>query len=65
VTSYRLYRFGPRDRLLPPEVVLAKDDREAVDGAARLLEPGQAGEVWQGARMVGSFSKLGVFTPMA
>jgi hypothetical protein len=62
VFSYRLYRIGPNARLLPPEIVVGKDDGEALEAAARLLD-GHAGELWRGGRLLGAFSKLGVFTP--
>jgi hypothetical protein len=62
VASYRLYRIGPNERLLPPEVLACRSDAEAAAVAARMLA-GRAGELWLGGRLVGRFSKLGVFSP--
>jgi len=42
----------------------AEDDAAAVE-AARSLSNGEAMELWQCGRLVGRFSKLGVFTPGA
>jgi hypothetical protein len=59
---YRFYRIDPRDRLQPAEVIDADNDAEAVALATRLMTPGLGGELWHGARLVGRFSKLGVYT---
>jgi len=63
VPSYRLYRNGPQQRLLPAEPLVGLDDQDAAAVAARRLAAGQGGELWDGGRLVGRFSKDGVFTP--
>ena len=60
---YRFYRLDPRDRLQPAEILDVADDAEAVAMAARSLIAGQGAELWHGGRLVGRFSKLGVYTP--
>lgn len=62
VAQYRLYLVGVGARLQPAEVLDSADDATAVAHAQRRLTPGQAAELWAGGRLVGRFSKLGVFT---
>jgi hypothetical protein len=51
-----------RDRLQPAEILDVADDAQAVALAARALTPGQGAELWHGGRLVGRFSRLGVYT---
>jgi hypothetical protein len=62
LSVYRFYRIDARDRLQPAEVIDADSDGAAVAFAARLLTPALGGEQWCGARLVGRFSKLGLYT---
>lgn len=61
--QYRFYRVGPTDRLEPVEVFHSPNDADAVESAAHLRLAGQAAELWSDGRLVGRFSKLGVFSP--
>jgi len=63
VPSYRIYRVSGGGRLTLGETFHAGDDGAAVAHAQALLRPGAPGELWCGGRLVGRFSKLGVFTP--
>lgn len=60
--QYRFYIVGPADRLEPVDTFHSPSDDEAVASAAARRADGQAAELWQGGRLVGRFSKLGVFT---
>ncbi|WP_309089346.1 hypothetical protein [Phenylobacterium sp.] len=61
--SYRIYRVGGGGRLVLGETFTAASDAEAVEHAAVLFRKGGEGELWCGGRLLGRFSKLGVFTP--
>lgn len=63
VASYRIYRVGDGGRLTLGEQFHAGGDAEAVEHARPLLASGMPGELWCGGRLVGRFSKLGLFTP--
>jgi hypothetical protein len=63
VAQYRFYIVGEKDRLRPAEALDCADDVEAVQAASRHLVLGNAAELWDAGRLVGRFSKLGVFTP--
>lgn len=62
LAQYRLYLVGEGDRLQPAAVLSSRDDAGAVAQAEDRLRRGQAAELWAGGRLVGRFSKLGVFT---
>lgn len=61
--TYRIYRLEGTGRLTLGETFHAGGDAEAAEHAQPLLGQGKAGELWCGGRLVGRFSKLGVFTP--
>ncbi|MGA0605419.1 hypothetical protein ACO2Q0_05400 [Phenylobacterium sp. VNQ135] len=65
MASYRIYRLGADGRLLLGETFEAADDAAAVARAGAQHRTGVAAELWAGGRIVGRFSKLGVFTPGA
>lgn len=62
MATYRIYRVATGGRLQLGESFEAADDAEAVRLAGD-LRGGQAVELWEGGRLVGRISKLGVFTP--
>ena len=63
MSSYRIYRVGPAGRLVLGEAFEAKDDAAAIERARTLHDATGPAELWEGGRLVGRFSKLGVFTP--
>ncbi|MCR5872943.1 hypothetical protein LRS10_01250 [Phenylobacterium sp. J426] len=62
MASYRIYRLDGGGRLGLGETFEAESDGDAVVRAQALHRHGVASELWSGGRMVGRFSKLGVFT---
>lgn len=63
MASYRIYHVGPAGRLQLGQTVSCANDAEAVERARLETADGRAAELWEGGRLVGHFSKLGVFTP--
>jgi hypothetical protein len=63
--SYRLYTVDRAGRLQPSLAFDCPDDRSAVEQARAQGVLGEAAELWQGGRLLGRFSKLGVFTAAA
>ncbi|TAJ69991.1 MAG: hypothetical protein EPO51_20950 [Phenylobacterium sp.] len=63
LTSYRIYYVGPGGRLREGEALQASGDDEAVDKTRALLPPDEAAELWEGGRLVGSFSRTHAFSP--
>lgn len=61
--SYRIYRVGAAGRLALGQTFHALSDAEAVQRAEGLHQSGTAAELWEGGRLVGRFSKQGMFTP--
>jgi hypothetical protein len=59
--SYRLYTVCPNGRLQLSRTLECADDEAALQ-QARAGVDGQAAELWHGGRLVGRFSKLGIFT---
>lgn len=62
MTSYRIYRLGGDGRLTLGDTFNASSDAEAIAHAQEMHRAGTAAELWAGGRIVGRFSKLGVFT---
>ena len=62
MASYRIYRVAPNGRLLLGEVFTAVNDDCAVEFARSLHGRGHESELWAGGRLLGRFSKQGVFT---
>ena len=60
--SYRLYLVSPSGRLQLSRTFESAGDEAAVAQARELTADGQAAELWDGGRLVGRLSKLGVFT---
>jgi len=65
VKAYRIYFVGPDGRLQLGQAFEAADDQAAAARAEALAAPGQSAELWEGGRMVGQVSKLGVYRPGA
>jgi hypothetical protein len=63
VSAYRIYYLGAAGRLQLGETLHCASDAEAIQQALEISGDGRAGELWDGGRLVGRFSKLGVFTP--
>lgn len=62
VASYTIYVVAPGGRLQLGGRFECTDDAAAID-LAPVTRRGEAIELWEGGRLVGRFSKLGVFTP--
>ncbi|MEO8113861.1 MAG: hypothetical protein ABI655_05745 [Phenylobacterium sp.] len=60
---YRVYLVGDAGRLQLGPAYEALDDPAAIEQARQAQAGGAAAELWHGGRLVGRFSKLGVFTP--
>lgn len=60
--SYRLYTVEPSGRLQLSRTFDCPDDEAAVEQARGSGADGHARELWQGGRLVGRLSKLGLFT---
>jgi hypothetical protein len=65
VKAYRIYIVDADGRLQLGEAFEAPDDRVAGARAESLAAKGKVAELWEGGRMVGQVSRLGVFTPGA
>lgn len=63
--SYRIYRVAAGGRLVLGETFHGSSDAEAIARAGTLQQAAAASELWAGGRLVGRFSKQGVFTPGA
>lgn len=63
LTAYRIYLVGAAGRLRLGEALEARDDAEAIAAARALVPAGEAAELWAAGRIVGRFSRSGVFTP--
>ncbi|RAK58755.1 hypothetical protein DJ021_02525 [Phenylobacterium hankyongense] len=63
MASYRIYYVGAGGRLRLDRDMDCAGDREAVEKLLDRRADGRAGELWNGGRLVGRFSKLGLFTP--
>lgn len=63
MASYRIYYLAAGGRLQLGENLDCADDAQAIQRALEISGDGRAGELWEGGRLVGRFSKLGVFTP--
>ena len=61
LNTYRVYLHDPRGRLGVGPTFDAGDDAAAVS-EARGLVAGQSAELWNSGRLIGRFSKDGVFT---
>lgn len=59
--SYRIYLLGHDGRVSLGEAIEGPSDRDAARLAASLAPKGQDCELWDGGRLVGRFSKAGVF----
>ena len=62
MASYRIYHVGAGGRLQLGEAFSASDDATAVDIARDHRQHGAEAELWAGGRLLGRFSKQGVFT---
>lgn len=62
MASYKIYYVGPGGRLQLGESLDCASDSDAI-ARALAVSNDRAGELWEGGRLVGRFSKLGVFTP--
>jgi hypothetical protein len=60
--AYRIYIVGSDGRLQLGQAFEAPEDKVAAVLAQALSDKGQTAELWEGGRMVGLVSKLGVFT---
>ncbi|HEY8571633.1 hypothetical protein [Phenylobacterium sp.] len=60
--SYRLYTVDRSGRLQLSRTFDCSDDEAAVEQAREAAAEGEAVELWDGGRLVGRLSKLGVFT---
>jgi hypothetical protein len=60
--SYRIYRVGHGGRLLLGEAFHAESDTLAIETARVLQDAERPMELWEGGRLVGRFSSLGLFT---
>lgn len=58
-----MYHVGDGGRLRLGENFQASDDVAAAEKARLLRLAGEAAELWEGGRIVGKFSKSGVYTP--
>lgn len=63
--AYRIYIVGPDGRLQLGQAFEAADDQAAAARAEGLAARGQTAELWEGGRMVGQVSRLGVYKPGA
>lgn len=63
--AYRIYIVGSDGRLQLGQAFEAADDQAAAARAEALATAGQTAELWEGGRMVGQVSKLGVYRPGA
>ena len=63
VAVYRMYRVAPGGRLLLGQAFDAEHDHAAVEQARALHQATHPAELWEGGRLIGRFSKLGLFTP--
>jgi hypothetical protein len=61
VKSYRIYIVGSDGRLQLGQAFEAPDDRTAGALAVCAAVSGLTAELWEGGRMVGEVSRLGVF----
>ena len=57
-----MYRVGPGGRLQQGQAFQAEHDRAAVDHARGLHDGVHPAELWEGGRLIGRFSKLGLFS---
>jgi hypothetical protein len=62
LASYRIYHVGPTGRLQLAQMLSCASDAEAIARTRPATADGHARELWEGGRLVGRFSKLGVFT---
>jgi hypothetical protein len=62
VKSYRIYIVGKDGRLRLGEAFEATADADAIARAEMAADTGEAAELWEGGRMIGTASD-GVFVP--